>query len=178
MRFILFSILFLLFSCNKKDSDGYAIFTIKKGNHKSSSTLEFTNKREFDFKVQFDESAKYDLNDPENQWDVNKLIGISDGGLHQKNSARFGWRWVNNNLEILAYTHYNGNFYFEKITDIEIGKEYDCILILDDKYTFICDGKIVTMPRWMDFKTKNYYLWPYFGGDLEAPHDIKIKVKY
>jgi hypothetical protein len=84
MRFILFSILFLLFSCNKKDSDGYAIFTIKKGNHKSSSTLEFTNKREFDFKVQFDESAKYDLNDPENQWDVNKGIALNlnvDGSL-------------------------------------------------------------------------------------------------
>ena len=64
MRFILFSlILFLFLSCDKKD-DGYTIFKIKKGNHKSSSKLEFTDKKEFTFKVQFNESAIYDLNDP------------------------------------------------------------------------------------------------------------------
>lgn len=176
MRFILFSLILFL-SCDKKD-DGYTIFKIKKGNHKSSSKLEFTDKKEFTFKVQFNESAIYDLNDPENQWDVNKLIGISDGALHQKNSARFGWRWVDNNLEILAYTHYKGNFYFKKITNVEIGKEYDCILLLNDNYTFICNDITITMPRDMNIKTNNYYLWPYFGGNLVAPQDIKIKIKY
>ena len=176
--FILLLLNILIISCNKKDSDGYSIFTIKSGDHKSSSSLEYTNRNQFNFKVTFDSSCIYKTSDPINQWDVNKLIGVSDGGLHQKNSARFGWRWVDNKLELMAYTHYNGNFYFDKVTDLEIGKEYDCILIMADDYTFICNGQTTHIKRWRNDKSNNYYLWPYFGGDETAPHDIKIKLKY
>lgn len=167
-----------LLSCNKKDSNGYTNFTIKKGNHKSTAALNFTNKQTLNFIVEFDNSAIYTTIDPVNQYDVNKLIGVSDGGLHQKNSARFGWRWVDNKLELMAYTHYQGNFYFEKITNLELNKEYNCTLILDENYTFICNGQTIIMKRWKNTKSNNYYLWPYFGGDETAPHDIKIKVKY
>ena len=176
--FILLFLSIIIIYCNKKDSDGYSIFTIKSGDHKSSASLEYTNKKKFNFKVTFDSSCIYKTSDPINQWDVNKLIGVSDGGLHQKNSARFGWRWVDNKLELMAYTHYNGNFYFEKITDLEIGNEYDCILIMEDDYTFISNGQTTHIKRWKNDKSINYYLWPYFGGDETAPHDIKIKLKY
>jgi hypothetical protein len=179
MKILLFVIsLFLLSSCNKKDDSGWTIFNIKEGSHSSSNALEFTNKSSWNFKFQFDSSAIYKTTDPINQWDVNKLIGLSDDGLHQKNSARFGWRWLNNKLELLAYTHYKGNFEFEKITDIEIGKEYIGTIQYGDEYTFICDGKVVTMRRDKNVPANNYYLWPYFGGDETAPHDIKIRVSY
>ena len=47
-----------------------------------------------------------------------------------------------------------------------------------DDYTFISNGQITHIKRWRNDKSNNYYLWPYFGGDETAPHDIKIKVKY
>jgi hypothetical protein len=179
MKYLLFILLSLfILSCNKKNSDGWSEFVIESGDHKSSSTLEYTRKKQFTFGVLFDSSAIYKTVDPVNQWDVNKLIGVSDGGLHQKNSARFGWRWLNNKLELIAYTHLNGNFYFEKITDLEIGKVYDCYLFMGDDYTFICNGEVVHMTRWRNDFSNNYYLWPYFGGDETAPHDIKINVRY
>jgi len=170
--------IFLLLSCNKKDSNGYTNFTIKKGNHKSSIALEYTDKQTFNFTVEFDSSAIYKTQYPEDQYDVNKLIGISDGGFHERNSARFGWRWVDNNLELMAYTHYQGNFYFDKITNLELNKEYNCSLILNDNYIFTCNGQTIIMKRWRNDKSNNYYLWPYFGGNETAPHTIKIKVKY
>ena len=179
MKILLFVIsLLLLSSCNKKDDNGWTIFNIKKDSHSSSSSLEWTNKSRWDFKFQFDSTSIYKTTDPVNQWDVNKLIGVSDGGLHQKNSARFGWRWINNKLELMAYTHYKGNFEFQKITDIEIGKEYLGTIQYGEEYTFICDGKVVTMRRDKNVPSNNYYLWPYFGGDETAPHDIKIRVSY
>ena len=174
----IFFIILFIFSCHKKDSEGFTIFKIKRGKHKSSSVLKFTNKKELSFKVRFDESCKYQTLDPVNQWDVNKLFGLSDGGSHIKNSARFGWRWVDGKLELLAFTHYNGDFFFEKITELEIGKEYDCVLTIGDKYTFISNGSIVTMDRYKNNNRRNYYLWPYFGGDEASPQDITIKIKY
>ena len=156
--FILLFISILIISCNKKDSDGYSIFKIKSGNHKSSSSLEYTNKNQFNFKVTFDSSCIYKTSDPINQWDVNKLIGVSDGGLHQENSARFGWRWVDSKLELIAYTHYRGNFEFQKITNIEIGKEYLATIQYGEEYTFICDGKVVTMRRDKNVPSNNYYI--------------------
>jgi len=176
--FIFILITLLTISCNKKDDENWSIFKINSGDHSSSNSLEFTRKSTWQFKFQFDSSAIYTSVDPINQWDVNKLIGVSDGGLHQKNSARFGWRWLNGKLEILAYTHWKGNFEFEKITDIEIGKEYTGTIQFSDKYIFTCNGTIVEMRRDKNVQTNNYYLWPYFGGDETAPHDIKIKVNY
>lgn len=176
MRLILLVTFILLSSCGKKDNS--EIFKIKEGDHKSSNSLEFTNKSSWDFKFQFDSSSIYKTIDPINQWDVNKLIGISDGGLHQKNSARFGWRWFDGKLELMAYTHYRGNFEFQKITDIEIGKEYIGTIQYGEEYIFICNGVSVFMRRDRNIHTNNYYLWPYFGGDEVAPHDIKIKIDY
>jgi len=34
------------------------------------------------------------------------------------------------------------------------------------------------MTRWNNVSGSRYYLWPYFGGDETAPHDITIKIKY
>jgi hypothetical protein len=175
-------LILLITSCNKVESDGWTIFKIDKDNHSSSNAFEWTKKDNISFEFQFDSSAIYQTVDPVNQWDVNKLFGVSDGGFHTRNSARFGWRWVDNHLEILAFTHLNGNFYFEKICNAEIGKTYLCNLKLQKDYEFSCidESNIWTknMPRWAEAKGSRYYLWPYFGGDETAPHDITIKVRY
>ena len=172
----------VLAGCNKKDGSGWTLFKIGKGDHSSSSMLEWTKKDAISFSVVFDSTAIYECVDPVNQHDVNKLFGVSDGGLHIRNSARFGWRWLGGKLEILAFTHLNGQFHFEKIRDIEIGKEYQCEILLGKTYVFTCagGGEIgqVEMDRWEPAKGSRYYLWPYFGGDETAPHDIFVKIKY
>jgi len=177
MRYFVF-ILFFLFSCEKEDINGYTTFKIKKDSHKSNYSLRFTNKNNLIFLVQFDSSAIYKTVSPVNQWDVNKLIGVSDGGFHGANSARFGWRYVDGNLELLGYTHYKGKFNFEKIKNIKIGEVYTLNLLINEKYMFIVDKDTVIMDRYPNYYSKSYYLWPYFGGDEVAPHDITIKIKY
>jgi hypothetical protein len=173
---------FLLLGCNKRDDSGWSVFRIDSGDHSSSNSLEWTRKDIVTFDVVFDSTAIYTTVDPINQYDVNKLFGVSDGGLHVRNSARFGWRWLNGKLELMAFTHLNGLFHFEKVCDLEIGKQYTCSVSLGDDYTFTCiDGSnpvIVHMERWHNVSGSRYYLWPYFGGDETAPHDITIKIKY
>jgi hypothetical protein len=86
------------------------IFKIKKGKHKSvffRPKLHFF-KNEICKRVKFDKSAQYQLNNVD-QFDINKLFGISYG-FHHKNSARFGWRWSTRmeKIEILAYVYRDG----------------------------------------------------------------------
>lgn len=64
---------------------------------------------ELKFVVKFDSSAIYNTVDPSNQYDINKLYGFSDNdSLHQRYSARFGWRWSDNALRIFAYVYNSG----------------------------------------------------------------------
>lgn len=104
---------------------------------------------------------------------------MSDGGNHSDNSARVGWRYLNNKLEIMAYTHYNGTLQFEKICDAEPNVEYVCqINYISNKYHFNVGGNVVELPRLKDINKKNYLLYPYFGGNEVALHDIQIKIKF
>ena len=94
MKHWLICILILFSACNKYDADGFRIYTIKKNRHRSVIKVNRTKKQSFDIQVQFDESAQYTSQNPDNQLDVNKLWGVSDcGTTHSKNSIRFGWRW-------------------------------------------------------------------------------------
>jgi len=173
-----FLLIFLFTSCLKKDGNGYYVFKIKKGQHRSVTRVEYVKTNILSFTFILTESCKYESKDPINQYDVNKLYGMSDGGSHTNNSARIGWRYLNNKLEIMAYTHFNGEFQFDKICDVEPNIEYSCqISFLSDKYQFNVNNNIVYLPRYKNSNNKNYLLYPYFGGDEVAPHDIQIKIK-
>ncbi|HXA01627.1 MAG TPA: hypothetical protein VNW99_06545, partial [Cytophagaceae bacterium] len=94
------------------------------------------------------------------------------------NSARFGWRWFNGRLEILAYVYKNGERDDEYITSVGFNEENNYKLyIQDDKYVFLVNGYEVSMPRSCNTSEKKYLLYPYFGGEFTAPHDIKIKIR-
>lgn len=174
----IFLFIFLLTSCLKKDGDGFNVFKIKKGHHRSITRIEYTKTSTLTFTFILTESCKYESIDPINQYDVNKLYGMSDGGVHTDNSARVGWRYLNNKLEIMAYTHYNGNFQFEKICEVEPNNVNSCqISFLDDMYQFNVNNNIVYLPRYKNTSKRKYLLYPYFGGDEVAPHDIEIKIK-
>ena len=73
-KWLFFFLVFL--GCRKIDYNGYQIFTIKKGNHRSGYRYKSNCDNHIEFKVIFDESAIYETEDPSNQADINKLYGL------------------------------------------------------------------------------------------------------
>lgn len=151
-------------------------YLIKKGQHNSGFHLGIHFKKEIVMKreVIFKENCKYDLNGID-QSDVNKLFGVSFG-LHQKNSARFGWRWSldKNKIEILTYTYINGVRNFDSLQFVDL--EETITLTLEakaDTYCFKFGTSELTIKK-SNTPSYGYFLYPYFGGNQMAPHDINI----
>lgn len=178
---ILAMIAMALLSCTKenKKEDSYQTYIIKQGSHQSDHSFEdaITDSL-IEFNVIFDSSAIYNNLD-EDEEDVNKLYGMSDCGMmHHMNSARIGWRWFKNNLQLFAYSYCNGKRTIEKIGDFPINKELSCaIYCLKDEYLFKVNDKTVSTKRSCNFN-EHYLLYPYFGGNNTAPHRIKIKIAH
>ncbi|QNF35248.1 hypothetical protein HUW51_21940 [Adhaeribacter swui] len=162
-----------------KGTDNFTSYVIPENNHFTSNNIGLVTSNKLKFIVKFDESAEYTTRDKANQADINKLYGFSDCGTdHQSNSARFGWRWYNNRLEILAYTYKDQVRADKFITTVDFNKEYEYELeAQDSKYIFKLDGKTVEMERGCNGNTSKYKLFPYFGGDETAPHAITIQIK-
>jgi len=176
----IFIFLLLLFGCKKIDQEGREIFTIKEGQHRSTIRYNVTTSNHFVFDVVFDSSAIYKTVDPVNQADINKLFGVSDcKSNHMDNSMRFGWRYYNDKLQLLWFKHEKGTFDYGFIKYIRPNISYSCTMtIQDDSYVMSVDDTCVIIPRNCNkFNYTRYILWPYFGGDEAAPHDIKIKIK-
>lgn len=180
------TVAFLAFSfvaCNKDAeefiTDNYVNYTIPEGGHSSVSGISITDKTEFEFTAIFDQTCQYSTGLPENQADINKLYGISDcGSNHHENSARFGWRWYDEQLQIFAYCYRNGQREEQFITAVEPDKEYSYNLKVEpENYIFTLNGISVSMIRGCNLESSRYRLYPYFGGDEVAPHPIHIKIK-
>jgi len=157
-------------------------FTIKKGEHYSTPKLvEMQQSRSLVFEARFDESATYDFGDLALQSNKNKLMGFSDcNSMHHENSARFGWQWMNNQLEIYAYCYVNGQRLeqFLGVVNLYEFTRYE-IELTDAHYIFrLNHGEPVAIARGNTCTTGAYYrLWPYFGGHIPAPHDVSIDIK-
>jgi hypothetical protein len=173
--------------CKKTGDDGvsqmpgYKTFTIKMGDHyaggNTPSNIETSMMK---FIVKFDSSSVYTSAIPENQYDINKLYGFSDNDApHHQFSARIGWRWSENALRLFAYVYNSGVVLSKEITTITIGSEVQCAIIISDaKYIFKVNEITEMLPRAATtVKAKGYQLYPYFGGDETAPHDISIMIK-
>ncbi len=181
---ILWIVLIIFFSqaCEILDVDPERIFLIKKGSHYSTHAIEMLESDVLSFTAEFDESAIYTTRDPIQQFSTNKLMGFSDCNCHHhENSARFGWQWLDGQLEIWAYTYVYGENIeaFVGVVPINEPKEY-YIQITDETYIFKLEGfPAVEMERGKKCDIGVYYmLWPYFGGQETAPHDISIKVVF
>ncbi|OKL41445.1 hypothetical protein [Pontibacter flavimaris] len=156
------------------------VYTIKKGAHYSdkNNVRKLTTSR-IRFEVTFDSTAIYTSVKPNNQADINKLYGLSDCNTsHHTNSARFGWRWYNNRLEVLAYTYLNKKWEYKLLGSVPLGQKVALELRMEEgNYVFEMLGKEVDMPRACNGAAEGYQLYPYFGGDETAPHDITIRIK-
>ena len=157
------------------------IYTIKGGNHYSGLHMGLVRSNELKFVVQFNKTAKYTSINEENQFDINKLYGFSDNNsFHHNNSARFGWRWVNEELQLFAYCYSNGERHYDFITNLDLGKFYALkIEITDDAYEFsVSNNKLVSIERSSNTSWGiKYKLYPYFGGDETSPQDIEISIE-
>ena len=176
-------ILLLLISCSKEVDDlGFRVYTIPAGEHSSGSFLNHPDNSRISFQFVLDNSAYYKTEIPENQHDVNKIYGMSDFGLrHQKYSIRLGWRYINNELQLCWLRHEEGRHSSATIRTIEPGVIYDATIDIKTFYYVIVIDSDTTLVRRRPEGNwgliRRYYLYPYFGGNEYAPHDITIKIK-
>ena len=159
----------------------YVQYVIHKGNqYCDKSIYKHVEYAELKFKVKFDSSAIYTTEDSINQYDINKLYGFSDNNAaHQQFSARFGWRWSNGALRLFGYVYNDGIRRFKELGMVKIGVENTCsIKVENGVYRFGLNDKTDTLFRKSPTaRAIGYRLYPYFGGDEPAPHDINIWIK-
>jgi hypothetical protein len=131
------------------------------------------------FVARFDTSAIYTTVNPVNQYDINKLYGFSEGLDHQVNSARIGWRWSDGALRLFGYIYKSSVRYSQEITTIPFNTDITCSIKLSGyNYLITANGVTVTLPRASNSTSASgYQLYPYFGGDENAPKNIYIKIK-
>jgi len=161
------------------EADSFIHYTIPQGAHYADKTiLKQVELKELKFKVRFDSSAIYSTTIAVNQFDINKLYGFSDGSDHHLNSARIGWGWSNNALRLYAYAYTGGVREFAEITTVPIGAIINCSIgVSAKKYIFIVNGIQQELVRASNSEmVTGYQLYPYFGGDEVAPHEIHIAI--
>jgi hypothetical protein len=186
-----FAALLYLASCNKiadtvidkalssGNTSGQTIqYIIKQGaQYCDQNTFKTVSVSEVKFTAKFDSTAIYKTLDPKNQYDINKLYGFSDNRSdHHQYSARFGWRWSDGALRLFAYVYNEGAVSSKELTTIGIGAEVTCsIKVQNNQYIFTVNGASQTMPRLSTTENgEGYQLYPYFGGDETAPHEIHV----
>ena len=186
----IFIIPVLLLSCSKEKivavkTDiglaGFTKYTIEKGqNYSDQNGFKIVQYAELKFIAKFDSTAIYQTVIPDNQFDINKLYGFSDNNAdHQQFSARFGWRWSDNALRLFGYVYNNGVRSSKELGTVSIGSENNCsIKVTSTSYVFTLNGETDSLPRTATTALgSGYKLYPYFGGDETAPHDIAIWIK-
>jgi len=164
-------------------------YLIKKNKHNPKGLhLDITFKKSIKFICSFDESCLYDLGDNDN-YDVNKLYGFSTTWFHHIQSGRVGWRCIDSKkIQIVTYSYNDG---VRSLDDIDVlgevypNEEFVCsITDEEDAYTYTFEklndpnSHIVAKDKkrkdWFLF---HYLLYPYFGGNRTATHDMIINLR-
>lgn len=175
--------LLLILSCSLYSMyETETVYLIKEGAHYSThEVLTYIENDRLEFTFLFDDSAVYSFGeDHEDQADINKLFGFAEGSpanIHRY-SARFGWRWYQDRLEILAYCYIDGERESVLMGTAEIGTPYTAsIVTTPEAYAFVFNGNEVSIEKDPAFHAERKYLsYPYFGGNMTAPHDISITI--
>ena len=157
-------------------------YVIPQGQHYASpNSYKSITTSALNFTVRFDSSAIYQTVLPSNQYDINKLAGFADNrSNHHQFSARFGWRWSDGALRLFGYVYNEGAVVSKELQTIPIGVNVACaIQVLDNRYAFVVNGAVDYLPRaGKTTLAEGYLLYPYFGGDETAPHEISIHIRY
>lgn len=170
-------VFFCLVSC-VDSTDTLVTYTIPAGQHYSvPRTFGYIDQIPMRFYAKFDESAIYDVGED----DINKLYGFTDcNSLVHRNSARIGWRWWDNELQLFSYTYAGGIRNYQYIKSVPLNEWIKCEITFTDnrRYRICVEGTCVESPRGIICGTGIYtLLTPYFGGDNTTDHDIKIQIR-
>lgn len=162
-------------------SNSFTRYTIAKSAHYSNgNSIKTISKTALHFIAKFDSTCKYQTSLQENRADINKLYGFSDcGAQHHISSARFGWVSTGDSIELHAYVYLNGERKSKYLHTVATNTEVELTITpAANSYLFIVNGKISEMPRQCNSeKIEGYQLYPYFGGDETAPHEMHIFIK-
>jgi hypothetical protein len=169
-------------SAETNASASFTKYTIVKGeNYTSNKDYKAIETSELKFVVRFDSTAIYQSQKAENQYDINKLYGFSDNNApHHNYSARFGWSWNLDALRLYGYVYNEGKISSKELTVVPIGAEVRCtIKVTATTYAFYVNDQLVTTlnRKATTPKASGYLLYPYFGGDEVAPHNVNIWIK-
>ncbi|MGB0175786.1 MAG: hypothetical protein ACPF9D_01385 [Owenweeksia sp.] len=160
----------------------YVTYFTKAGDHYSDrEAIDLLSKDSILIKAVFDSSAVYETVQPSNQKDWNKLIGFSDCGTHHHtNSMRTVWRYdKNKGIEIGAYWYKSGKRHWKNLKTIQPFDTVEVAVVARaSKYIVRVDEITFEEPRACNSSVFRYWLFPYFGGDETAPHDITIQVQH
>ncbi|MBL0745824.1 hypothetical protein [Chryseolinea lacunae] len=170
-----------VFACEHEPDQLFETFVIRAGDHyatgRHAESLQWNVLR---FEASFDQTAIYQFDDAGFQDSKNKLMGFSDcNSLHHQNSARFAWQWYHDQLEIYAYCYVNGQRQEAFMGVVQPGEiqRYE-IEITNHDYVFRFSDKEVHIARGSTCSVGVYQLlWPYFGGQMPAPHDVSIRIR-
>lgn len=156
-------------------------YTIKEGNHRSG--IYFAPYIDIDFLhsiVNFNPGCIYNFDDVD-QYDINKLTGLSFG-LHHCNSVRYGWRAVGNQIELSAYMYEKRIRIIQPIGLIDTDQDYNIkLMIYNNRYQFkVYKNQTLLYNENIPTSKKlsiGYQLFPYFGGNRTAPHVMHISLQ-
>ena len=167
----------LLSSCVDFEHEGQ-LYLILKGKHSSNAPVSITQANSIHFEAMFDESAIYNLGN-EDQLDINKLIGLSEGmESHHKNSVRIGWRWSldKQTVELLSYCYINGERSYTHICDVNLHERFEGTISIERDCYYVRINSQEHREKRLKESTSGirYLLFPYFGGNQKAPHNITI----
>ena len=152
-------------------------YRIFRGNHFCDvSAIKSVSLTEQSFRVKFDSSAIYKTLTLDNQYDINKLFGFSEGAYPHTNSARIGWAYNDDSLRLYGYVYSNSILITQQIATCRIGDIINCSIKVNARnYIFSVNENSVSLERGATTDSaQGYQLYPYFGGDETAPHDINV----
>lgn len=158
-------------------------YFIKKGNHRSGYYFRpHFNVKYIKYQVLFKQNCIYQFGDIDD-FDINKLFGLSFG-MHHTNSVRFGWNTDSGEIGIHNYCYISGKRVMSKIASIPTETSFVFEIFIYDSYYELkitdMDGKLIGWSEVAKPKTTKwgYHLFPYFGGNKCAPHNIDIYMKH
>lgn len=154
--------------------------TILKGFHYSFGVAPkiYTTPTVLSKQITFTDSCRYNLNS-DDQLDINKLFGIGYFPSHHHNSVRFGWRYdlKQDKIEILAYWYENKIRKNTSLFFANIGKQYEYNIYVLKEFHVLSVKNVVGYTVFVPSQRYGFSLSPYFGGNRQAPHTIKILIK-
>lgn len=158
-------------------------YTIKEGKHYSRFPFPKFHKGVYAYNASFIFNSTCNYNVLHNG-DLNKLCGITYGLIH-RNSIRIAWKpsHIKGYIELYSYVYHKGVRNTKYICDVHVDRLYKLTISITGLYCIINITVELTkynhiIEQSFDYNKWGVFCFPYFGGNLAAPHEMTIDMKY